>query len=143
MDVEKRALPAGDYAVEVDGRVIAAVERKSLPDLVSSATNGKLRFALGELSALPHAAVVVEDRWSSVFKLSHQRPAVVADAIAELQVRFPTVPVFFAETRPLAEEWTYRWLAAALAEHDLARGGAQRLLGLVEVFDCKPQPIAA
>ena len=85
VDLVKRALPAGDYAVEADGRVIAAVERKSLPDLVSSATNGKLRFALGELSALPRAAVVVEDRWSSVFKLVHQRPAVVADAIAELR----------------------------------------------------------
>jgi hypothetical protein len=135
VDVVKRALPAGDYAVEADGRVVAAVERKSLPDLVSSATNGKLRFALGELSALPRAAVVVEDRWSAVFKLVHQRPAVVADAIAELQVRFPTVPVFFAETRALAEEWTYRWLAAALAEHDLACGGAERLLGLVEAGD--------
>jgi len=135
VDVVKRALRAGDYAVEADGQVVAAVERKSLPDLVSSATNGKLRFALGELSALPRAAVVVEDRWSSVFKLVHQRPAVVADAIAELQVRFPTVPVFFAETRALAEEWTYRWLAAALAEHDLARGGAERLLGLVEAGD--------
>ena len=52
VDLVKRSLPAGDYAVEVDGRVIAAVERKSLPDLVSSATNGKLRFALGELSVL-------------------------------------------------------------------------------------------
>jgi hypothetical protein len=131
VDVAKRAMPAGDYAVEADGQVIAAVERKSLPDLVSSATNGKLRFALGELSALPRAAVVVEERWSSVFKLVHQRPAVVADAIAELQVRFPTVPVFFAETRSLAEEWTYRWLAAALAEHELARSGDDRLLGLV------------
>ena len=135
VDLVKRSLPAGDYGVEADGQVIAAVERKSLPDLVSSATNGKLRFALGELSALPRAAVVVEERWSSVFKLVHQRPAVVADAIAELQVRFPAVPVFFAETRSLAEEWTYRWLAAALAEHDLTRGGAQRLLGLVEAAE--------
>lgn len=132
VDVAKRALAAGDYAVEADGEVIAAVERKSLPDLVSSATNGRLRFAMGELSALPHAAVVVEDRWSGVFKLTHQRPATVADAIAELQVRFPAVTVFFAETRSLAEEWTYRWLAAALAEHELARSGAERLSGLVE-----------
>ena len=67
-----------------------------------------------------------------MFKLTHQRPATVADAIAELQVRFPAVTVFFAETRSLAEEWTYRWLAAALAEHELARSGAERLSGLVE-----------
>ena len=58
--------------------------------------------------------MVVEDRWSQVFALAHVRPATVADALAELQVRWPNVPVLFAETRPLAEEWTYRYLAAAL-----------------------------
>jgi ERCC4 domain len=61
-----RGLPCGDYAVctgpAADARLVAAVERKSLPDLVSSLTSGRLRFALGELAALPRAAVVVEDR---------------------------------------------------------------------------------
>ena len=50
------------------GALVAAVERKSLPDLVSSLTSGRLRYALGELAALPRAAVVVEDRYSQVFK---------------------------------------------------------------------------
>jgi hypothetical protein len=27
------------------------------------------------------------------------------------------VPIHFGETRPLAEEWTYRFLGAALAYH--------------------------
>ena len=35
--------------------------------------------------------------------------------LAALTVRYPTVPIHFAETRPLAEEWTYRFLGAALA----------------------------
>jgi hypothetical protein len=39
----------------------------------------------------------------------------VADSLAELQVRWPGVPIVFAETRPLAEEWVFRYLAAALA----------------------------
>lgn len=71
----KRALPCGDYAVTLDDRLAAAVERKSLADLVSSLINGKLRYALGELTALPRAAVVVEDRYSQVFTrlgLSHR-----------------------------------------------------------------------
>lgn len=114
----KRALPAGDYAVEADGEVVAAVERKSLVDLTSSLTSGKLRYQLADLSGVPRAAVVVEDRWSAVFKLEHVRPAVVADAIAECQVRFPTVPIIFAETRPLAQEWAYRFFGAALAERE-------------------------
>ncbi|GLZ48767.1 hypothetical protein Acsp06_49520 [Actinomycetospora sp. NBRC 106375] len=113
--VVRRTLPAGDYGVVLDGTLVASVERKSLSDLVSSVANGRLRFALGELAALPRAAVVVEDRWSQVFAQRHVRPAQVADSLAELQVRWPTVPIVFAETRPLAEEWTYRYLAAALA----------------------------
>ena len=39
---QRRALSAGDYAVELDGRIVAAVERKSLADLVSTMTGGKL-----------------------------------------------------------------------------------------------------
>jgi hypothetical protein len=37
----------------------------------------------------------------------------VADAIAECQIRFPTVPIAFCDSRKLAQEWTYRFLAAA------------------------------
>jgi hypothetical protein len=38
---------------------------------------------------------------------------VIADGLAELQVRWPNIPIVFCETRKLAEEWTYRYLAAA------------------------------
>lgn len=116
VETQRRGLPAGDYAVELDGRIVVAVERKSLTDLVSSLLSGKLRFALAELAALPRAAVVVEDRYSKVFTYEHARPSVIADALAEAQVRMPNVPIVFAETRTLAEEWTYRYLAAGLAE---------------------------
>lgn len=40
----------------------------------------------------------------------------MADGIAEAQVRFPSVPILFCESRPLAQEWTYRFLGAAVAE---------------------------
>jgi hypothetical protein len=112
----RRPLPAGDYAVELDGQVVAAVERKTIDDLSTSLTTGRLRYALAELSALPRAAVVVEGKYSRVFDLRHVRPSVVADGIAECQARYPNVPVIFAENRALAQEWTYRFLAAALHE---------------------------
>jgi hypothetical protein len=106
-------LPCGDYAVAHDSVLVASVERKSLPDLVSSLTSGRLRFALGELSALPRAAVIVEERYSAIFGLERVRPALVADGLAELQVRWPAVPMVFCDNRRLAEEWVYRYLAAA------------------------------
>lgn len=113
----RRALPAGDYGIEVDGRLIASIERKSLPDLVGTLTGGKLRYLLAALADVPRSALVVEDRYSAVFKLDRVRPAVVADGLAEAQVRFPEVPIVFCETRPLAQEWAYRFLGAALEHH--------------------------
>ncbi|MBV9730732.1 MAG: ERCC4 domain-containing protein, partial [Pseudonocardiales bacterium] len=85
----KRALPCGDYAITTGGRLIASVERKSLVDLVASLTGGKLRYALAELAELPRAAVVIEDCYSRIFKLDRVRPALVADGLAEAQVRWP------------------------------------------------------
>jgi hypothetical protein len=119
----RAALAAGDYGVLVEGELQAAVERKSLADLVSSLTTGKLKYQLSDLAALPRSAVVVEDRYSQVFKHQHVRPAVIADGLAECQISWPTVPILFCETRALAEEWTYRFLAAAVAGADLERGG--------------------
>ena len=116
------ALPCGDYAVRVDDEIVAAVERKSLGDLLTSLTGGRLRSELSELAALPHAAVVVEDRYSAIFRPSPGnpvRPALIADMLAELQVHFPHVPVHFAENRSLAQEWTYRFLGAAVSERTL------------------------
>ncbi len=110
----RQALRAGDYGVRVGDRVVAAVERKSLQDLVGTLTSGKMRYLLADLATLPSAAVVVEDRYSAVFRLDRVRPAVVADALGECQARFPGVPVVFCETRALAQEWTYRFLAAAV-----------------------------
>src|SRR5436190_2298486 len=112
---ERQALPAGDYGIRHDGELIAVVERKSLADLVRRLIDGHLTYALADMAALPRATVVVEDRYSSLFKLEHTKPGFVTELLAALTVRYPTVTIHFAETRPLAEEWTYRFLGAALA----------------------------
>jgi hypothetical protein len=114
---ERRALPAGDYAVEAPGgELVAVVERKTLADLAGSLVDGSLGYLLAELAGLPRAAVVVEDRYGAVFKLEHVQPGFVADLLGALAVRYPTVPVVFCDTRPLAQEWAYRFLGAAAAE---------------------------
>jgi hypothetical protein len=112
---ERRALPAGDYGVEVDGETVAVVERKSLADLSHRLVDGSLAYTIAELATVDRAALVVEDRYADLFKLRHVTPGWVADLLAAVQVRYPSVPIVFCDTRTLAEEWTFRFLGAALA----------------------------
>ena len=113
--VERRKLPAGDYALLREDAVIAAVERKTPRDLATSAISGQLALALADLSAAPHAALVVEGRLSDAVRAASAgkvRPGWLPDVLAALQVSHPRVAWMFAETRQLAEDWAYRWLAA-------------------------------
>jgi hypothetical protein len=135
----RAGLVAGDYGIVVDGSLLATVERKSLADLISSLTSGKLKYQLAELAGVPRAAVVVEDRYSQVFKSTHVRPAVVAEGLAECQVTWPSVPILFLETRPLAQEWTYRFLAAARAAAEQEYGGEAALRDLAQAPPLAPR----
>lgn len=120
----RRALRVGDYAIELDGELAVVVERKSLADLVSTISGGKMRSLLAALATVPRSALVVEDRYSQIFKQSFVQPGLVAESLAEAQARFPTTPIVFCETRALAEEWTYRYLGASvtLLQEDAAAG---------------------
>jgi hypothetical protein len=111
------ALTVGDYAVEHEGSLVAVVERKSLDDLATTASTGGLPTLLAGLAVVARAALVVEDRYGAVFRHPHVRPGALAELVAEAQVRVPTVPIVFADTRKLAEEWAFRFLGAALAHH--------------------------
>ena len=119
------ALFAGDYAVRGPAGVVAAVERKTANDFVASATSGALAFAMADLSALPAAAVVVEENYSGLIAHPRVRPGFMADLLARLQVRAPNVPIVYAENRRLAEDWTFRFLATAWRE-----SGGERAAGL-------------
>ena len=127
----KGSLPCGDYGVRRNDALLAVVERKSLEDLAHSLIDGRLSAQLAELATVGRAAVVVEERYSRLFTLPFVKPGFVADLLARVQVRWPSVPVFFAETRPLAEEWTYRFLAAAVSESVADARVEQRLAALV------------
>lgn len=122
----RRHLPVGDYAVEVDGVLVGIVERKSAADLVGGLMNGRVRAQLAELATAPRAALVVEDSYAAVLKQPHVRKGAVLDALAEVQVRVPEVPIVFAQTRPLAQEWAYRFLGACMTHHHESMG-ADRL----------------
>ena len=66
-------------------------------------------------------------------ELDRVRPAVIADALGGAAARYPSVPIVFGETRALAQEWTYRFLGAALAEQ-------RRTAGADDFADQLPAP---
>lgn len=114
---ERVALAAGDYAVRHDDQLIAVVERKTPEDFSKSLIDGSLNYALAELAALPAAAVVVEQRYGALLDNQHTQPGWLLELVARLQVRYAAVPIVFADSRKLAEDYTYRFLAAALVQH--------------------------
>ena len=118
----RERLACGDYAVQLAGTIVAAVERKTANDLISSMISGRMRFLMAELAGLPRAAVVVEEGYSKIFQAPPCKCLGRRRATPEIQAQFPAVPIVFCETRPLAEEWTYRWLGACQYELELAAG---------------------
>jgi hypothetical protein len=124
---ERRRLPVGDYALVRDDEIVAVVERKTPADFASAAIGGQLGLALAELGHTAHAALVVEGRLSDVLKAADRvKPGWLMNVIAALQAEHAGVSWMFAETRQLAEEWAYRWLAAS------ARLDAPRALPLLD-----------
>lgn len=117
VECRRNPLPCGDYAVRVGERLIAAVERKTLEDYVKSVVDGSLAFALAELAALPSAIVVVEARYSELLAWPRVQPGWLAELTARLHVRYSSVSPIFCDSRNLAEDFTYRFLAAAAADH--------------------------
>ena len=134
---ERRRLPVGDYALVRDDEIVAVVERKTPADFASAAVGGQLGLALAELGHTAHAALVIEGRLSDVLKSADRvKPGWLLNVIAALQAEHAGVSWMFAETRQLAEEWAYRWLAAS------ARLDAPRALPLLDERALGETPIA-
>ena len=113
---ERRQLPVGDYGVISGSRLAAVVERKSLPDLSQALQKGSLRLQLAELATVPHAALVVEGRLQDLLRLGEERrvrEGWLLSIVAALQVEQPNVVWMFCEHRKLAEDYAFRFLAAA------------------------------
>jgi len=97
--------------------VVAAIERKTLENVAPSLSDGSLAFQLQRLAELPRAAIVVEGDYPDLFRTQPGRASWLADMLGRLAVRYPEVPVIFAGSRKFAEEWAYRFLGVAVADH--------------------------
>lgn len=123
----RRRLPVGDYGVLDDvGQLVAVVERKGAGEVASKAVGGTLAFALAELSTVPRAVLIVEGRLSDVLKAPGDKVSRgwLLSTLAALLATYPSVPWVYADNRALAEDYGYRWLAAAAKA---VRGGGPRI----------------
>lgn len=119
VETVRATVPAGDYAIRSpNGSILAAVERKTLDNLAATLSDGTLAFQMQRLAELPLAAVVIEARYSALYKLEHVDGSWLADQLARLEVRYPEVHLVFADSRRYAEDWTYRFLTTALTDTD-------------------------
>ncbi len=135
---EVRPLPAGDYGVlDVDGGLVASVERKTLSNFLGELGNlPSLHARLLELEQVPHRALVVEARLSDLMKPDKCKPYgpdFVMKCLAAIQARHPGLPITFCDNRKIAQEWTLRFLAAAWQQVSAGRRRPQLELPLAAV----------
>jgi DNA excision repair protein ERCC-4 len=104
------ALPAGDYSV-VGYESVAAIERKSLADYVSTVVHARERFSkeLSTLSTYELGAIVVEATLEDVLEHRYSTaaaPSSVWGATISIMVDY-RVPVYWCGTRPIAAKMTF------------------------------------
>lgn len=122
-EVVHHKLDVGDYAVLLDDEPVGVVERKKQSDFSSGLMRGRALPQLAALSRYRRAAVVVEASYTQVLRSKRITRKRMADLVATAQASYPNVPTIFAGSRPSAEEWTWHFLAAALAHAQEERRG--------------------
>lgn len=125
-EIERIALPVGDYALAGADGLLTVVERKTFDNLL--AEFGRMSVfhqALGELEAYSCSALVIEAAYADFLKadkLKYYSPSFAAKVIGEIHAMHPGLTVVFAGNRKLANEWTLRFFAAVQShEEDIAQ----------------------
>jgi hypothetical protein len=133
--VERRRLPAGDYALLDGQRLVAVVERKSFDNLLAEV--GAIQAfhqQLADLTAHGAAALVIEADYRDFLDPARLkgrwRPTHLARVLAEIAALHPTLPVVYAGTRKLANLWTVRFFGAVAAREVAEGPGLVRELAL-------------
>ena len=119
--VSTGSLQTGDYSV-VGLENLAAIERKSLDDLIGCLLSGRERFEreLARGRGLELFAVVVESSWEDLCKhqyKSRMKPHAAAQSIFAFHVRYGT-PFLFMGSRPAAAYAVYSLLQKYVAEKE-------------------------
>jgi len=106
-NVAREALPAGDYALRHEERIVAVVERKSIKNMLANLNSLEAYHAhLAELATYPRAQLVIEATladFGKKEKLHPMSPSRAQRALFDIQARHPNLQVIFAGNRKLAQ----------------------------------------
>jgi hypothetical protein len=127
-ETRRARLAAGDYALEVEGRIEAAVERKTFDNMLNDFARLKnLHQALGELECQRRPAMVIEARYGDFMdpkKLEGRyKPGYAYRVMAELHAMHPGLPIIYAGTRKEANLWAYGYFRACARMAELEGRG--------------------
>jgi len=118
----RRRLAVGDYALLMEDRVAAVVERKSFENMLAEIVAlGVLHQKLGELESHPNAALVVEAQYgdfldpSRLVRAGKWTPAYLARVLGEIAAVHPKLQVVYAGNRKLANTWAQAFFASVAA----------------------------
>ncbi len=140
VEVVRRALPAGDYAV-AGFEDAAVVERKSLPDLIQSLTWGRPRFEreLERLRPVPHRFIIIEGSLTDIVLGNYRskaNPASLLGSICALMVDFG-IPFLFAGSRVAAAALCLKLLSKAVSRSMTANPTRQDALQASKLVPCE------
>ncbi len=114
--VRRRKMAAGDYGLLVDERIIAVIERKTLPNLLTDIYASQvLHQKFAELSAYGRAAFVVEAHYNDLMapkKIGVCSKTHLVRAISELVASYPSVQIVWAGNRRDAAVWALNYFTA-------------------------------
>ncbi len=120
--VQRSELPVGDYGLLHQGALVAVVERKTFPNLLSDIGSVQiLHQQLAELSGYGHAAVVVEAQYADFLNGQRTRPwssSYLSRMLGELTVCHPGLPIVYAGNRKLANQWAHQFFQSVAAKLD-------------------------
>jgi hypothetical protein len=140
--VSRRKLPVGDYGLILDGRLVAAVERKSFDNLLGDVgAIQALHHQLGDLATIPASALVIEAEYRDFLDASRLAnrwpPAHLGRVLAELAALHPRLPIVYAGNRKMANAWTHRFFLALASKQ--ATPSPQLVLETVARYDAVPR----
>lgn len=120
--IVRRELPAGDYALCIQEKIVAVIERKTLANMLANLNALEAYHThLAELTAYPGAELVVEASLADFFNPEKVKPmssARCVRALADIAAKHPYLRVTYAGNRKNAQLWAAQYFGAIAAQHN-------------------------